>query len=1140
MNPTRRLPLTLRLAICLLGWGAASGLGLGDIVRATDDIDYARDIRPILAKRCYACHGPLQQKQGLRVDTAALAARGGESGAAIVPGKPDESLLIQAVTGKAGFRMPPEGEGAALTKDEQDRLRRWIAAGARGPVDEQPEPDPRQHWSYRPVARPAVPTIQRRDWPLDSLDNFIAAGHESHGLTPRPRTTPELWLRRAWVDLVGVLPPREVVEEFVADDGPDAEARVVDRLLAHPFHGERWGRHWMDVWRYSDWYGSRGINEIRYSQRHIWRWRDWIVESLNHDKPYQSMVVEMLAGDESDPANPDVTRATGFIGRNWYKFDRNVWMFDAVEHTAQAFLSLTIRCSRCHDHKYDPISQEDYYRFRAFFEPHEVRTDTFSANAEQEKDATLGLVPKEGVARVYDKALDVPTYVFQRGDNRYPDESRRMPPGVPSSLGGPTVRVEPVSLPVESFYPALRPSVAAGFVRKAQADIEAAGASIDKARQEAQNATEAWERRRQEVAAGRTEEAGPNAPWFHDTFAAARPNDWQTISGEWVYENGRLVEKAVQNFATLVTKANHPRDFRAKIRYRTLAPGSVRSVGFSFDYVDQGNSQDVYTSTGDAGQSIQAFHRLNGQQHYPPAGIVKTSLRVGDETTVEIEVRGQQLTIWLNGEKKLDYVCPVPRREGRFALWVHSGAAEFLELEVRPLVATLADLNRARQIAADRVVLAELKRQTTRDSLAALEARIAAERAKYGGASPEAQRESALAASRAERQVAVAQAEEALRQAEQFLELARATAAATATPPAPAGAAPAASAPPAAGSLADAEQKVAAARTARDTAVSARDNPDGKYAPLGELFPTTSTGRRLALARWIAHADNPRASRVAVNHVWLRHFGQALVPSVANFGLNGERPTHPELLDHLASEFVADDWNFKRLHRRLVLSQTYALSTAEGDNASSNVAQDRTNRFYWRMHSRRMEAEAVRDSVLFAAGLLDTRQGGPEIPEGEGQTNPRRSLYFRLTPNEKMKFLELFDVADPNACYRRRESVVPQQSLAMLNSPLGFDAARQLAAELTRATAPADSADSAARFIQLAFQQLLGRPPLAAELAACQKFLDDQRELARQTGGPAFPSTVATRLPPSTDPAQRAREDLIHVLFSHNDYVTVR
>jgi cytochrome c5 len=338
-------------------------------------VDYLRDVKPILEHSCFACHGATKQESGLRLDTGTSIHKGGDSGPAVVAGDPVASLLIQAVTGSTGSRMPPEGEGTPLSDEQIQTLLKWINAGAASPADEQPQIDPRTYWSYQPVVRPEPPEVASADWVRTPIDAFIAARHADVGLTPNREASRETWLRRVSLDLIGLPPTPDELHAFLADSTADAYATVVDDLLARPEYGERWGRHWMDVWRYSDWYGSRAGNEIRYSQRHIWRWRDWIVESLNADKGYDRMLIEMLAGDELAPTDPDTLRATGFIGRNWYKFDRNVWMFDAVEHTAQAFLGLTLRCARCHDHKYDPISQQDYYRFRAFFEPHDVRTD---------------------------------------------------------------------------------------------------------------------------------------------------------------------------------------------------------------------------------------------------------------------------------------------------------------------------------------------------------------------------------------------------------------------------------------------------------------------------------------------------------------------------------------------------------------------------------------------------------------------------------------------------------------------------------------------------------------------------------------------------------------------------------------------
>ncbi|HTI51869.1 MAG TPA: DUF1549 domain-containing protein, partial [Planctomycetaceae bacterium] len=259
-----------------------------------DGVDYVQDVKPILSRRCYACHGALKQKNGLRLDTAALAQQGGDGGPAVVAGKSAESLLIDAITGANGVpKMPPEGE--PLKPEEIETLRKWIEQGAKAPAEKTPE-DPAKHWSYQLPVRPAVPSVTKRAWVRNPIDAFIAAEHEKRGLTPSPAAPKHLLLRRVHLDLIGLPPTSDEVSAFLADESSDAYDRVVDRLLESPHYGERWGRHWMDVWRYSDWDGYGA--EVRESQPHIWRWRDWIIESLNADKPYDRMIVEMLAGDE--------------------------------------------------------------------------------------------------------------------------------------------------------------------------------------------------------------------------------------------------------------------------------------------------------------------------------------------------------------------------------------------------------------------------------------------------------------------------------------------------------------------------------------------------------------------------------------------------------------------------------------------------------------------------------------------------------------------------------------------------------------------------------------------------------------------------------------------------------------------------
>ncbi|HSQ57381.1 MAG TPA: DUF1549 domain-containing protein, partial [Gemmata sp.] len=393
--------------------------------------DYLRDIKPLLRAKCYSCHGAIRQKAGLRLDAGQLILKGTKRGEVVIPGDPEQSPLIEmiAANGNERPRMPPEGAGEPLSGKDVATIREWIKNGAKAP-DEPVPPDPKLHWAYQPVKRPPVPG------PGNPIDAFLAVGRTKHNLTTNPAAAKSTLLRRVYLDLIGIPTTPEELRAFQEDTSSTAYEKVVERLLASPMYGERWGRHWMDIWRYSDPFGNG--EEFRYSQRHIWRWRDWIVESLNADKGYDRMIVEMLAGDEIAPGDPATLRATGYLARNWYKFNRNIWLQDTTEYTAVGFLGMTLRCAKCHDHKYDPIAQADYYRFRAFFEPHEVRIDPVPG---QPFDPLLGPnLNKDGVARVYDKTLDAPTYLYLRGDERMPDKSRTITPGIPGVLGNdPTI-----------------------------------------------------------------------------------------------------------------------------------------------------------------------------------------------------------------------------------------------------------------------------------------------------------------------------------------------------------------------------------------------------------------------------------------------------------------------------------------------------------------------------------------------------------------------------------------------------------------------------------------------------------------------------------------------------------------------------
>jgi hypothetical protein len=621
-------------------------------------------------------------------------------------------LLAGTFPGDGSDKPPPDAVEAARKRQVE------LLASLRG-------------YRWRPferVERPELPAIRNRTWPRNTIDIFVAAEHQKRGLAPRPEAPKHVLLRRVYLDLIGLPPAPEELYAFLSDPREDAYERVVDWLLASPRHGERWGRHWMDVWRYSDWAGWGA--QVRDSQPHIWHWRDWIIESLNRDKPYDRMVMEMLAADELAPTDADALRATGFLVRNYKLLSREKWMQDTVDHTAMAFLGVTLGCARCHDHMYDPITQKEYYQVRAIFTPHQVRTDPLPGFPD---------VKINGLPRAYDANPGAATHLLIRGDDRTPDKVP-LGPGVPEALGG-SFEVKPVALPRESY---------------------------DKAR-----------------------------------------------------------------------------------------------------------------------------------------------------------------------------LRPLPLRESK------------------------------------------------------------------------------------------------------------------------------------------------------------------KYPPV-QNYPATSTGRRLAFARWVANRDNPLAARVAVNHAWLRHFGKGIVPGAFDFGRNAEPPSHPALLDWLAAEFMERGWGMKELHRLMVTSATYRLASTA---APEEVARDADNTYLWRFSPRRLEAEAVRDSVLHVAGRLDATMGGPDIPHAQGLTLPRRSVYFQHAQEKQMEFLQIFDVASVTECYVRKQAVLPQQALALVNSDFVLTQAREVARQLG---GPDDAA-----FVRGAFELVLARSPTAEETAACVEFLHAR-------GGP------------------RARENLVHVLYNHHEFVTMR
>ena len=939
-------------------------------------VDYVRDVKPILAERCYSCHGAIRQKAGLRLDTAALIRQGGENGPTIEPGRSDESILIERVTAgaKSSDRMPPPSEGVALGEREVGILRAWIDQGAVAPAEAVPE-DPRRHWAYVPPVRPAVPSPAGRDWSRNPIDTFLAAAHQAKGLRASPPLRDDLLLRRVYLDLVGLTPTRDELHDFLGDQSPGAYEKIVNQLLASPRYGERWGRHWMDVWRYSDWYGLG--DEARYSHPHIWQWRDWIVAALNADKGYDRMVVEMLAADELTPDDPSTVRATGYLVRNWDIFNRNTWLANTVEHTARAFLGVTIQCARCHDHKFDPISQSDYYRLRAFFEPVHIRIDRIPGQPDRAKG---------GLPRVFDDLMETPTFLFIRGDETRPDK-RPLTPAAPAVLGG-EVRIAPVRLPIAASSPDKRDFVVRETIEAGEQAIRSARTAFDQARENRDRKTQA-----------------------------------------------------------LATAIETERQSQSKYQASLAKPVDAKQA-----------RQQAITAVGTLARARQEAEDAD------------SSLTVADSARTLAELRQRALNAVLHVERLEDDGA----KNDASTAWIEAARQ-----------ASTAQKRLAVHDSGHTCLLAQTALDHARRTVEALTS--------AGDPAKDPKLQTAILSSSAD---VVDNSSRLVQAKEQRLK-------------------------------AEAKAEPTTAYTPRSLVyhrakTSFRDEPSNKP------YATVSTGRRLALARWIVDRRNPLTARVAVNHIWMRHFGDPLVASSFDFGLRTPRPVHHELLDWLAVELMESGWSMKHLHHLIVTSQAYQMQSAGAAAEAANTKIDPDNHYLWRMNVKRMEAEVIRDSLLQLAGRLDSRMGGADIPLVSAETINRRSIYYRYARGDRLPFLVMFDAPSVEECYRRDETIVPQQALALTNSGVSLARAADIATVIDKEVGENDTYSARTAFVVSAFERLLGRTPSDAERAECAQALDRLR------------SVFASESQPGTVPHLKARAALVHVLLNHNDFVSIR
>ena len=958
-------------AVALLVAGLAAGAS-----RADDDL-FREKIAPLLRQHCIGCHNPDKAKGDLDLSTRATAVKGGAHGPAVVPGKAAESLLLEFVGG-AKPKMP---RGAVpLTAGQQADLQRWITAGAPWPADLRLAPPADQRagadwWAWRQVVRPIAPHVRNAAWVRTPVDAFILAGLEAKALTPAPPADRATLLRRLTFDLHGLPPTPEEVASAVADPVPDWYEKVVERLLASPRYGERWGRHWLDTVHYAD---THGYDKDK-RRPNAWPYRDYVIAAFNADKPYSRFIREQLAGDALFPGDPEAIVATGFNAAGPWDFvghaelregtvDKEITRLldrdDMVCNAASTFLSLTVGCARCHDHKFDPISQHDYFRLQAVF---------------------------AGV---------------ERGDRAY----RHTPLSKEQIAALELRRVDLTSRQAKITAAIAQGNAPALAQIQAEANtLTARLAALPAASAVAPSASNGWHSQivgKPEALVWVQVDLGKSLPLDELRIFPARPTDFADSPGFGFPVRFKIEASDDGAFAKAVTLDDQS---QADFPNPGDAPYVVRPTGVRARYVRIPASR--------------LWRRLNDY--------------VVAFAELEIDSAGKEVA---RGAK---VTASDSIEGGRWsAKHLVDGATSRARLP-----------DRMDKVGRQRLDLTAQLGKLERDRARLLDA----------SADPKAKAELAKIAADLARTAAELQS------------------------PAPQQTYTILPRPPRAIHLLHRGNVSAPRAAVQPGALSL-------VAALEASFkldkPQDEGSRRAAFAAWVVDAKNPLTRRSLVNRVWHYHFGKGIVDTPNDFGFNGGRPSHPELLDWLAAEFLEKGESIKDLHRLIVRSNTYRQSSLP-QPALDKVDAD--NRLLGRMNRRRLDAESLRDAVLAVSGKLDLRAGGPgfdlfrfkddhspiydyaTFDKTERPETHRRTVYrfaVRSVPNP---FLECLDSADPNLSTPVRNTTnTALQALALLNDPFMVRQAEHLAARIARA------GDAAAQ-IDLAYRLTMSRKPTADE-----------------------------------------------------------
>jgi len=1085
------LPRRLCFLIAFLGTATAFAQSGNQEPSSAQLEFFEKRVRPVLANNCWKCHGPDEQEGGLRLDSRRSILAGGDTGPAVVPAKPDESELITAVNYSAdGYQMPPTGK---LEAEAIAALTEWVAMGAPWPgEDSQPAGEGNgggidlqaraRHWSFQPITQPVPPKVADHGRVRSPIDRFILSRLESEGLQPAAEADRRTLLRRVTFDLIGLPPHPSEIRRFLDDSTPGAYERAVDRLLSSPRYGERWGRHWLDLVRFAE----TGGHEFDYDIAHAWQYRDYVIRAFNADVPYDQLTIEHIAGDlvEAPRREPVSDRNESVIGTGFYWFgqgkhspvDLRAEECDCVDNQldvlGKTFLGLTIACARCHDHKFDAITTRDYYALAGFLQSSRQQWADINPQAETHRKVEslikLGKRSQNSIAEHLEQVRVLP-------DKETADAWHE--------------QLQEAADDAHSFWDPWR-------VLAAVKDPQ----EFAKHRNEMLRAT----RDQQQVIADNLKDAvvfedfedGSYDGWTNFSFAFGTA---PTRAGELILDSS--VDAPAARF--LAGGLAHSGRISGRLQ------GTLRSETFTIDkrYIH-------YRAARTAGKKSPGRQLKNGQislivdgfqyirnplyGHFtinlPNDGQVRWHTQnlgkfLGKRAYIEVEDADDG---WISLDRILFSDHPPPPEAPNPAalsllgnesidspIALAAAYRDLLQTSLTSLGSSVLGSSRASDLKVD--VLNWLLRPNSlvpTDTTAAIEKTIVAchqDRERIEHTIPQPVRALAMVDGTSENEHVLIRGNHRKpgdQVERRFLEV---------------------------------------------------------FAGVDEQ-PVSNGSRRLELAHQIVDPDNPLAARVLVNRLWHYHFGRGLVASVDNFGRLGETPTHPELLDFLAAEFLRSGWSIKHMQRMMVLSATYRMSSAMNDETAERT--DPQNKLLHRMSVRRLEGEIIRDSILALSGRLDRKMYGrsimphlSEFMEGRGRPgrsgpldgDGRASIYINVRRNFLTPMFLAFDYPTPFTTVGKRSvSNVPAQALTLMNNPFILLQARVWAEQLIGDTEP-----DAGKRIQQAYESALGRPPTDGELAGAREFIASQ---AAVFDGPDDPRTWT---------------DFCHVLMNVKEFVFV-